>query len=152
MVSLVISMKKTIKTIFLAFLCGVLLSVGAIYYLGNKFSLINQQNTVTAFQIGVYKSKENAEKVKERYPGSISVQDGDYYRVYVGVAKDKNCEILLESYFLNQNMNVYPKIVEVTKEFSNELYVYENSISKDNIEVYEKVNQEMLKKLESELL
>lgn len=145
-------MKKTVLTILIAFVIGASLSIITIYTMQNQFTLLENKNTVTAFQVGVYKSKENAEKIMMQYPGSISVQDGDYYRVYVGVAKDKTCEELLESYFLNQKVSVYPKEIEVTKTFYQEINLYESNISKDNIEVLEKMNQEMMKKLEGEIL
>lgn len=145
-------MKKTVLTILIAFVIGASLSIITIYTMQNQFTFLENKNTVTAFQVGVYKSKENAEKIMMQYPGSISVQDGDYYRVYVGVAKDKTCEELLESYFLNQKVSVYPKEIEVTKTFYQEINLYESNISKDNIEVLEKMNQEMMKKLEGEIL
>ncbi len=145
-------MKKMVKTILVAFALGATLSGFAIYYLQEKFELFSEKNTVTAFQVGVYKTKENAEKISKEYPDSILIQDGDYYRIYVGVAKDKNCEDLLENYFLKQNMNVYPKIIEVTKDYYNEIEFYEKNASKENEEVYKKLNGEMLKKLAGEIL
>ena len=145
-------MKKTLWTFFLAFIIGVFLSSFTIFSLKNKFGLSDNKNMVTAFQIGVYKSKENAEVMTNKYPGSISVKDGDYYRVYVGVAKDQNCLAILESYFLSQNINVYPKEIEVTHKFFKEIDVYEKEINKNDVNIYEKTNQEMMKKLKVEIL
>ncbi len=145
-------MKKTMRTILASMITGAVLSGITIYYLQEKFAVFDEKNMVTAYQIGVYKSKENADQVSALYPGAISVLDGDYYRVYVGVAKDKTCETLLESYFLNQNMNVYPKSVEVTNQFYKEISLYESNIDKENMQIFGKVNQEMLKKLAGEIL
>lgn len=145
-------MKKTLKTILFAFLCGAILSGFTLYSLQEKFSFQGDKNTVTAFQIGVYKSKENAENIKNQYPGSIAVQDGEYYRVYVGVAKDKKWEELLENYFTGQNINVYPKMIEVTSDFYKQINIYESNIEKEDMAIYSKINQEILKKLEGEIL
>lgn len=141
-----------VKTILVAFVLGATLSGVAIYSLQEKFELFSEKNTITAFQVGVYKTKENAEKISKQYPDSILIQDGEYYRIYVGVAKDKNCEDFLESYFVKQNMNVYPKQIEVTKDYYNEMEFYEKNASKENEEAYKKLNGEMLKKLAGEIL
>lgn len=145
-------MKKTMRTVLCAFFVGVMLSVITILDLQGKLSYFESKNVVTAFQVGVYKSKENAIKVQGQYPGSIFVFDGEYYRVYIGVAKDETCEKLLESYYLQQNLNVIPKEIEVTNQFFQEINQYEKQISKDDMELFEKMNQEMMKKLEGEIL
>ena len=145
-------MKKTLRTIIASMITGAILSGITIYYLQEKFAVFDEKNIVTAYQIGVYKTKDNADKASSLYPGSISVLDGDYYRVFVGVAKDKTCETLLENYFFNQNINVYPKSVEVTNQFYKEISLYESNIDKENMQVYEKVNQEILKKLAGEMI
>ncbi len=135
-----------------AFFVGVCLSGISIFYLKDKFMIFDERNTVTAFQVGVFKSYENAKKTSENYPGSIAVFDGDYYRVYIGVAKDKDCEELLATYFLNQNINVYLKEIEVTQTFFQEINLVEKEIDKNDMEVFELMNQEMMKKLEGEIL
>lgn len=145
-------MKKTLITILIAFLCGIVLSGFTIYSLKDKFGLLEDKNMVTAFQIGVYKSIENAEEMVSKYPGAISVKDGEYYRVYVGVAKNDNCSEILATYFLNQNISVYQRKIEVTKKFLNEINLYEKEINKSDINVYERTNQEMMKKLKGEIL
>jgi len=145
-------MKKTFLTILIAFLLGAILSVFTVYSLKDQFLLLSDKNIVTAFQIGVYKSKENADQKVSEYPGALSVKDGDYYRVYVGVARDKTWEELLEKHFLNQNMEVYPKEIEVTKTFFQEIKLWESKITQEDSDILEKMNQEMMKKLEGEIL
>lgn len=146
------AMKKTMKTIFCAFLVGVGLSFITVCELKGKLSYFENKNVVTAFQIGVYKSKENARKMQEQHPGSISVLDGEYYRVFIGVAKDKACEELLERYYFDKKLTVYPKEIEVTSQFFQEINRYEEQISKDDVELFEKMNLEIMKKLEGEIL
>lgn len=145
-------MKKTFLTILIAFMIGVSLSAWTIFSLKEKFGMDENKNVVTAFQIGVYKTKENADKMVAQHPGAIEVQDGEYYRVYVGVAKNQNCYEILEAHFLNQNMNVYPKEIEVTKTFLSEINLYESQINPNDVDVYEKTNREMMKKLKGEIL
>ena len=79
-------MKKTLIIIIIAFLLGASLSFITVFELKDHLNLFWDENLVTAFQIGVYKSKENASKIAEEYPNSITIQDVEYYLVYVGVA------------------------------------------------------------------
>ena len=143
-------MKKTLITILLAFGIGVSLTAFTIYSLKDKFLLLENKNTVTAFQVGVYKSKENADRALLEHPGAISVKDGEYYRVFVGVAKDKTYEKLLETFFLDRT--VYPKEIEVTKNFFQEINLWESQINQNDTMILERMNQEIMKKLEGEIL
>lgn len=145
-------MKKTIKTILASFLIGALLSLLVIFKFQKQLPFLEEKNIVTVFQIGVYKSIENAQKKQEEYNNSIIIKDNDYYRVFIGVAEDKTCEKLLENYYLTQNINVYPKEIEVTKKFLEEIKNYEKKISKEDVSLMEKMNAEMMKKLEGEIL
>ncbi len=145
-------MKKTLITILLAFGIGVSLTAFTIYSLKDKFLLLENKNTVTAFQVGVYKSKENADRALLEHPGAISVKDGEYYRVFVGVAKDKTYEKLLETFFLDRNVTVYPKEIEVTKNFFQEINLWESQINQNDTMILERMNQEIMKKLEGEIL
>ncbi len=145
-------MKKTILTILFAFLLGSILSAFAIYELKDKLNFTLDDNTVTAFQVGVYKSLDNAQKSSENYPGSITIKDGDYYRVFIGVSKGDNWTASLESYYLSKNVNVYPKEIKVTSSFIKELSKYEPLITKTDTKIYDEINGEILKKMAGELL
>ena len=145
-------MKKTILTALFAFFLGITLSILTVYNLKDKLNLTNQPFSVTAFQVGVYKSKENADKIKEQYPSSIVVQDEDYYRVYVGVSAGDDWTHSLEKYFLENNVNVYPKEIQVTNTFYEELNQYKTLFSNSDASVYERLNGEIMKKIEGEIL
>ncbi|MCI8575311.1 MAG: hypothetical protein HFI09_02465 [Bacilli bacterium] len=145
-------MKKTILTVLFAFLLGGVLSGLAIYELKDKLNFTLDDNTVTAFQVGVYKSFENAQKASENHPGSITIKDGDYFRVFIGVAKGTDWTTSLESYYLSKNVVVYPKEVKVTSSFIKELSKYEPLITKTDSAIYDEINGEILKKMEGELL
>ena len=114
-------MKKTIFTICFAFLLGILLSCFAIYELKDKLNFSDSDNSVTAFQVGVYKSLENAQNASSKHPGSIIVEDGNYYRIYIGIAKGSDWENSLENYYQTKNVTVYPKESKVTSSFVKEL-------------------------------
>jgi hypothetical protein len=145
-------MKKTILTIVFAFALGGVLSALAFYELKDKLNFNLDDNIVTAFQVGVYKSLDNAQKTSESHPGSITIKDGDYYRVFIGVAKGDDWTNSLESYYLSKNVSVYPKEVKVTSSFIKELRKYEPLITKTDSAIYDEINREILKKMEGELL
>lgn len=146
-------MKKTIITILCAFLLGGTLSLFTVYKLKDSFlNPEKNQNTVTAFQIGVYKSLDNAKLTMNKYPGSISLKDGEYYRVYLSVAVSKERETSLETFYNTQNITVYPKNLQVTKTFYEELSKLETVLEKTEEDVAQKLNAEIMKKLEGEVL
>ncbi len=145
-------MKKTIITILFAFLLGCILSCLTIYELKDKLNFIVDDETVTAFQVGVYKSLENAQKTASNHPNAITVKDGDYYRVYIGIAKGQEWEKTLESYYQNKNVNVYPKEIKVTSSFMKEISKYESFMTQTDEGVLEEVNSKILKQLEGEIL
>lgn len=145
-------MKKTVLTALFAFLLGIVLSALTVYNLKDKLNLISKDFKVTAFQIGVFKSIENAEKAKEKYPNALIVKEEEYYRVYVGVASGKDWENSLETYFLENNVNVYPKEIKVTHAFYEELNGYKKIFQNSDTSIYEKLNDEIMKKLQGEVL
>ncbi|MCI8394008.1 MAG: SPOR domain-containing protein [Bacilli bacterium] len=145
-------MKKTLIIIIIAFLLGASLSFITVFELKDHLNLFWDENLVTAFQIGVYKSKENASKIAEEYPNSITIQDGEYYRVYVGVAASDSWIESLETYFLDKKMNVFPKEVKVTSTFFQELNQYESLFEVTDTKTYEQLNGEILKKFAGQLV
>lgn len=145
-------MKKTILTICFAFLLGIILSCLTLYQLKDKLNFPDKDNSVTAFQVGVYKSLENAKVASTNHPGSIIVEDGDYYRIYIGIAKGSDWESTLESYYQSKNVTVYPKEIKVTSSFYKELSKYESIIPETDSSIYDQLNSEILKKLAGEIL
>ena len=137
-------------TALFAFLLGITLSILTIYNLKEKLNL-NNTYSVTAFQVGVYKSIENAETMKEQYPNSLIVQDKEYYRVYIGVSTGTNWTNALEKYFLEQNVSVYPKEIQVTHKFYEQLNEYKTIFDNSDASVYERLNGEIMKKIEGEI-
>lgn len=145
-------MKKTILTICFAFFLGIILSCLTLYQLKDKLNFPDSDNSVTAFQVGVYKSLENAKVASTNHPGSIIVEDGDYYRIYIGIAKGSDWESSLESYYQSKNVTVYPKEIKVTSSFLKELSKYESIIPQTDSSIYDQLNSEILKKLAGEIL
>lgn len=145
-------MKKTLITALFAFLLGITLSFLTVYNLKDKLKLSQHNFSVTAFQVGVYKSRENAEKIQEQYPNSLVVQENDYYRVYIGVSAGDDWTKSLEKYFLDQNVRVYPKEIQVTDSFYEQLNQYKTLFDNSDASVYERLNGEIMKQMEGEIL
>ncbi len=142
-------MKKSLKTILFSVILGISLSVVTLYYL-TKETTLNEE--VNALQIGVYQNKENAQKVVESYPGSIMIEEDGFYRVYIAIALGNGWTDTLEKHYEEENIEVYPKSIKVSKQLYEELDQYTNVIGKVDWNVLAKINQELMKKLKGEVL
>ena len=93
-------MKKTIIMIILAI--GVGFTFGFLFL--KKFNtetiteVSNIKSQVYAFQIGVYKNKDNALNAATTNKG-IVILDNDIYRVYIAILKDETLIANLKDYY-----------------------------------------------------
>ena len=93
-------MKKTIIMIILAI--GVGFTFGFLFL--KKFNtetiteVSNIKSQVYAFQIGVYKNKDNALNAANTNKG-IVILDNDIYRVYIAILKDETVEPKFKNYY-----------------------------------------------------
>ncbi len=69
--------------------------------------------TVKAFQIGVFNSKEGALELKNKYEGSIVLEDEDVYRVYYSMLTNDQVIERMEKYLTNENISYYIKIITI---------------------------------------
>lgn len=110
-------------------------------------AITNKENNLSIFQVGVFKSEENAINYQSNLPNSIIYQDDSgYYRVIVGVAYHEENKVKLEGYFSNKGIEYYIKEIKVSDEFIEKLSNYETVIIKsDKEEVIDNINVAMLK-------
>lgn len=101
--------------------------------------------TLYLFQVGVFKSYENATNFAGKFESKIVVVDNEYYRVFVGLTSQSNNKNKLMSYYDSKGINYYIKEYLIDKDFFAMLEEYEvvleNTSSSDAID---KLNQEML--------
>lgn len=118
-------MKKFIITVLIAILIGYIYGKIVFNQYDKKLEKVfNQTETLYFLQQGVYSNKENVLKYANKINYYLVIKDDDFYRVYVGITKNKN------------NIN---KIKEIYTNSGNEIYVRE--IASSNAGFFEVLNQ-----------
>ena len=138
-------MKKYIITILIAIIIGACLGI----YSFNKFKEDNvktvfsfNKNQAYAFQIGVFDTFENAEKLAEKY-GGLVILDNEKYRVYIAISNDTIN--LLKTYYDEKKIAYYIRTIDVNEEFVNKLNDYETLLKSIKKEEYDSVIKNILK-------
>ena len=143
-------MKKTIIMIILAI--GVGFTFGFLFL--KKFNtesiteVSNIKSQVYAFQIGVYKNKDNALKEANINKG-IVILDNDIYRVYVALLKNQILINNLKIYYDSLGINYYLKAINVSSKTNNIIDNYESLLNNCDSSNYSMVLDSMLKEIDS---
>ena len=108
-------------------------------------ALTNKNYEVNLFQVGVFKNRDNALNYQDNFASSIIYEDGDYYRVLVGIAYHEENKVKLEAFLTNKGVDYYIKKVKMNEEFIRSLENYETVMLKtDKEEVINNINKAML--------
>ena len=143
-------MKKTILTIVLAILIGFTFG----FFFLKKFTpktiteVSNIKSQVYAFQIGVYKNKDNATK-NATTNNSIVVEDNNLYRVYIAFLKDQTLIDNLKKYYDSIGLNYYLKAINVSYNTENIINNYELLLNNCDSSNYDMILSSMLKEIDS---
>lgn len=143
-------MKKTILTIVLAILIGFTFG----FFFLKKFTpktiteVSNIKSQVYAFQIGVYKNKDNATK-NATTNNSIVVEDNNLYRVYIAILKDQTLIDNLKKYYDSIGLNYYLKAINVSYNTENIINNYELLLNNCDSSNYDMILSSMLKEIDS---
>ena len=143
-------MKKTIIMIILAI--GVGFTFGFLFL--KKFNtetiteVSNIKSQVYAFQIGVYKNKDNALNAANTNKG-ILVLDNDIYRVYIAILKDETLIDNLKDYYDSLGINYYLKAINVSSKTNNIIDNYESLLNNCDSSNYNMVLDSMLTEIDS---
>ena len=143
-------MKKTILTIVLAILIGFTFG----FFFLKKFTpktiteVSNIKSQVYAFQIGVYKNKDNATK-NAITNNSIVVEDNNLYRVYIALLKDQTLIDNLKKYYDSIGLNYYLKAINVSDSTENIINNYELLLNNCDSSNYDMIFSSMLKEIDS---
>lgn len=116
------------------------------------FLVLNRENIhakeeylVYAFQAGAFESYDNASNYVHNLPSSIIVNENNLYKVYVGIYKNIDIVNKMLVYFEDNNIHIYLKNINVTKDFYNIIDNYEVILNGSTNElVYNKTNQSIL--------
>lgn len=143
-------MKKTVLTIVLAILIGFTFG----FFFLKKFTpktiteVSNIKSQVYAFQIGVYKNKDNATK-NATTNNSIVVEDNNLYRVYIALLKDQTLIDNLKKYYDSIGLNYYLKAINVSYNTENIINNYELLLNNCDSSNYDMILSSMLKEIDS---
>lgn len=141
-------MKTYLKVIIGAILIG---GVFAFFFYrdisASVAAITTKKNTVSLFQTGVFKNKDNALNYQDNFVTSIIYEDKDgYYRVLVGIAYHEENKVKLENFFHEQGIEYYIKEMKMNEEFTTMLQNYETIMLKTTkAEVMNNLNAAMLK-------
>ena len=139
---MVILMKKKIIMVLISISIGVLFT----FLILNKETFYAKgEYLVYAFQVGSFDSLDNATNYKSNLPSGIVVKTDNLYKVYVGIYKDIDLVNKMLVYFEDNNIKIYLKNINVSKEYYNNLENLEKIlINTEDKNVYNKVNQSIL--------
>ena len=143
-------MKKTILTILLATIVGFTFGFFFLKKLNTETitEVSNIKSQVYAFQIGVYKNKDNALKAATTNKG-IVIFDNDIYRVYVAFLKDQNLINNLKNYYDSLGLNYYLKAINVSNKTNNIIDNYETLLNNCDSSNYSLIIDSMLKEIDT---
>ena len=146
-------MKKTIISIFLAMIVGFTFG----FFFLKKFNtetiteVSNIKKQVYAFQIGVYKNKDNALNAANTNKG-IVILDNDIYRVYIAILKDQTLIDNLKSYYSSIGLNYYLKAINVSSKTSSIIDNYESLLKSCDDSNYNLILDSMLQEIDTSAL
>ena len=83
-------MKKVIITILFSLAIGATFAYILFKNVNKEVDLVlKEENTVTFFQVGVFKNEDNANNYMQKYSSSIVIKDNEYYRVIISILSNK---------------------------------------------------------------
>ncbi len=141
-------MKTTLKVILFSSFVGIVLACLFFFNVKEKAEAKNKP-ILYAFQVGVFKNRDNATLFKEKYKTSALIYDGEYYRVYIGVTTNNKEE--LESLFNQEGYHYYIKELEVTSGLYAEMEKYDYLLKNSSEESKFSIIQKMLESVSNEL-
>ena len=136
------------KKILIIILIAILLSGIFIYFTFHTFNKPNiaplSNNSVAAFQIGVYHDLKNAQNAAHEFQGLI-VSVNDTYHVYVAFCQAEKTINLLKSYYDDKNISYYLTNININTIFLEHLNKYEILLQSTSSQNYSAILNEMLK-------
>lgn len=115
------------------------------FFLNKENTFAKEEYLIYAFQVGAFEKYDNAVNFSDLLPSSIIKKEGNLYKIYVAMYKDIDIVNKMIVYFEDNDINIYLKSLNVSKDFYNDLLNYETLIkSSDDVHVYNKVNQSIL--------
>ena len=140
-------MKKILVTILISVIVGASFAFVIYKNVNDEVSLaIKEENVVSFFQVGVFKSEENANAFMKNYSSSIVIKDNEYYRVIIAILESDTAISKEKEYFDFLGINYYEKKESINnKAFLNKLREYEELLIASSSDTYSTINSNILK-------
>lgn len=143
-------MKKTLFTILMAIVIG--FTFGYLFLRKFNTDTLMEVSSIKsqcyAFQVGVYKNKENAYRAASTYKG-IVILDNDLYRVYIALLKDENLLNSLKEYYDKNGISYYLKAINISNKTNSIVDNYEIILKKTSLDNYGLILENMLKEVDA---
>ncbi len=139
-------MKKYLKILGFAVLIGGVIAFLFYQDINREVKAITKKDgVVKIFQVGVFKTLDNANNFANTFPSSYIYKTDDYYRVIIAVCYLEDACQKLETFYQNQGIDYYLKEVRLSKSFIEKLDNYEKIIVKSTkAEVINNINNNVL--------
>lgn len=134
------------KSKIILIIISIILGISFTFFVLNKENIYAKEKyLVYAFQVGAFKKEEYAQNYLNTLPSGIIQKENDLYKVYVAIYKDLDVINKMLVYFEDNDIKIYLKSIEISKDFDKKLNDYEELIKKsEDGNVYNKVNQNIL--------
>ncbi len=144
-------MKKILITIIGALSIGGIFAIVIYKNIDRDVKMaIKTEDTITFFQVGVFKQEENALNFMKKYNSAIIIKDNDYFRVIIAILTNDEAIIKEKAFFDSLGIEYYLKKENVNnEEFIKKLKEYEQLLIYSSDETYNTINKKILKLYES---
>lgn len=144
-------MKKILITIIGALSIGGIFAIVIYKNIDRDVKMaIKTEDTITFFQVGVFKQEENALNFMKKYNSAIIIKDNDYFRVIIAILTNEEAIIKEKAFFDSLGIEYYLKKENVNnEEFIKKLKEYEQLLISSSDETYNTINKKILKLYES---
>lgn len=138
-------MKQNVKIFLIALVIG--MTVSLLLCLKLEPTIISNalETKVTYFYVGSYKSIEEAKSKEKNYANALIYNENGIYRVIIGVYSKEESIDLMDSFFLDKNINFQKKEVKASNELVKKMREYELLISTTDKKYYDNLNNSLLK-------
>ncbi len=140
-------MKKILITIGISIVIGSIFAFVIFKNINEEVELvIKEDNTVTFFQVGVFKNEDNAQNFMQNYNSSLIIKDNDYYRVIIAILTNEEAILKEQAFFDSLGIEYYLKKENISdQKFLNKLQEYEQLLISSSEETYNTINKNILK-------
>ena len=130
--------------ILTAFILGGIMALITLY----KFNFKAKTYPVAIYQLGVYKSYDNALKKAQDAKGAIIISNDDNYQVIGAIAYSKTSQDKLATLLKSEQLDYYLKELNLNEDSKKTIEEYELLINKtDDLDVLKKLNEDLLKNI-----